>query len=144
MASIKREAAQALAVDMEAIFTHRQASVARSETLPSSTTTLRDDDLQMNSAIQDDSNSTPSSIDVLGHRVKALVKGVDKLQNLGIETNNLPLPKVIVVGEQSAGKSSVRSSFHSFETSKLILFSSLKALGTICHLHPQFSIANQS
>lgn len=39
--------------------------------------------------------------------VKALVHTVQDLRHLGIEDLGLPLPKIVVVGDQSTGKSSL-------------------------------------
>ena len=47
-----------------------------------------------------------NGLDVLGRGVKELVQAVQSLRELGIE-NLLPLPKIVVVGGQSAGKSSL-------------------------------------
>ena len=56
-------------------------------------------------------NSPPVTIDgglhVLGRGVKSLVQGVQKLRDLGVENLGLPLPKIVVVGDQSTGKSSL-------------------------------------
>ncbi|KAF2092003.1 hypothetical protein K490DRAFT_53161 [Saccharata proteae CBS 121410] len=43
----------------------------------------------------------------LGHGVKELVVAINQLQQLGIEDVSGPTPKVAVIGDQSAGKSSV-------------------------------------
>ena len=63
-------------------------------------------------AQSDDSSShTPVASDgglhVLGRGVKSLVQGVQKLRDLGVENLGLPLPKIVVVGDQSTGKSSL-------------------------------------
>lgn len=39
--------------------------------------------------------------------MKGLIKGARNLRQLGIEELGLPLPKLIVVGDQSTGKSSL-------------------------------------
>ena len=39
--------------------------------------------------------------------MKALIQGVQKLRQLGVEDLDLPLPKIVVVGDQSTGKSSL-------------------------------------
>ena len=63
-------------------------------------------------ARSDDSSShSPVAIDgglhVLGRGVKSLVQGIQKLRDLGVENLGLPLPKIVVVGDQSTGKSSL-------------------------------------
>lgn len=51
--------------------------------------------------------SIATGLEVLGHDLKELIKGAGKLRKLGIEELGLPLPKLIVVGDQSTGKSSL-------------------------------------
>ncbi|KAL9124652.1 MAG: hypothetical protein Q9217_006038 [Psora testacea] len=46
-------------------------------------------------------------IQVLGRGVKELVQAVQALRHLGVEDLDLPLPKIVVVGDQSTGKSSL-------------------------------------
>lgn len=43
----------------------------------------------------------------MGRGVKELVQAVQKLRHIGIEALGLPLPKIVVVGDQSTGKSSL-------------------------------------
>ncbi|KAG8532722.1 uncharacterized protein KY384_002599 [Bacidia gigantensis] len=50
---------------------------------------------------------TEASLDVVGRGVKHLVQTVQALRQLGVENLDLPLPKVVVVGNQSTGKSSL-------------------------------------
>lgn len=49
----------------------------------------------------------PDGLKVLGRGVQQLVQEVQKLRHLGIEDLGLPLPKIVVVGDQSTGKSSL-------------------------------------
>lgn len=52
-------------------------------------------------------SSTPVGIGGLGRRAKKLVSTINKLQAAGVESSGLPLPKIVVLGDQSSGKSSL-------------------------------------
>ncbi|KAI9818928.1 MAG: hypothetical protein M1827_007749 [Pycnora praestabilis] len=54
-----------------------------------------------------DSLESLNALDILGRGVKKLVLAIDGLRQLGVENFVLPLPKIVVVGDQSTGKSSV-------------------------------------
>ena len=56
-----------------------------------------------------EANSVASEkgLEILGRGVKELVQAVQKLRHLGIEDLVLPLPKIVVIGDQSTGKSSL-------------------------------------
>lgn len=55
----------------------------------------------------DDDSHQSSSLNILGSKAKQLVNAVNKLEQAGIEASGLPLPKIVAVGDQSAGKSSL-------------------------------------
>ena len=48
-----------------------------------------------------------SGVELLGREVKKLITATSKLRDLGIEKFDLTLPKIVVVGDQSTGKSSL-------------------------------------
>lgn len=53
------------------------------------------------------SAASDQGLEILGRGVKELVQAVQKLRHLGIEDLVLPLPKIVVIGDQSTGKSSL-------------------------------------
>lgn len=53
------------------------------------------------------STVSDNGLEIMGQGVKELVQAVQKLRHLGIEDLGLPLPKIVVVGDQSTGKSSL-------------------------------------
>ena len=50
---------------------------------------------------------TDGGLYILGRGVKSLVQAIQTLRDLGVENLGLPLPKIVVVGDQSTGKSSL-------------------------------------
>lgn len=50
---------------------------------------------------------TNGGLHILGRGVKSLVQAIQTLRDLGVEILGLPLPKIVVVGDQSTGKSSL-------------------------------------
>ena len=51
--------------------------------------------------------NTAKSIDIISSDMKEMLKKIQNLRHLGVENNGLPLPKIVVVGDQSTGKSSL-------------------------------------
>ncbi|KAL9105225.1 MAG: hypothetical protein Q9187_008758 [Circinaria calcarea] len=51
--------------------------------------------------------TTDSGLNILGGDMKRLINGIQKLRHIGIEDLDVPLPKIVVVGDQSTGKSSL-------------------------------------
>ncbi|KAH7069679.1 interferon-induced GTP-binding protein Mx [Paraphoma chrysanthemicola] len=55
-------------------------------------------------------------VDRLGLHVKDAISTISRLQGLGLQNRDIPLPKVIVLGEQSTGKSSVIEAISGIKT----------------------------
>lgn len=53
------------------------------------------------------SSQSQKGLEILGRGVKELVQAIQQLRHIGIEDLVLPLPKIVVVGDQSTGKSSL-------------------------------------
>ena len=53
------------------------------------------------------SETSDRGLEILGRGVKELVQAIQNLRHLGVEDLVLPLPKIVVVGDQSTGKSSL-------------------------------------
>ncbi|CAN9127666.1 unnamed protein product [Alternaria alternata] len=70
---------------------------------------------------QDDTPQTPNApgsgeIDPLGVHVKDAIATISRLEGLGLQMLEIPLPKCIVLGEQSTGKSSVIEAISGIKT----------------------------
>ncbi|KAF2825294.1 hypothetical protein CC86DRAFT_41688 [Ophiobolus disseminans] len=57
-----------------------------------------------------------SELNRLGFHVKDVISTIQRLEGLGLQQHNIPLPKIIVLGEQSTGKSSVIESISGIKT----------------------------
>lgn len=57
--------------------------------------------------MQDPHVANPDSLETLGKSVSELINSINQLEQFGIESKSLPLPKIVVVGDQSSGKSSL-------------------------------------
>jgi hypothetical protein len=55
-------------------------------------------------------------IDALGVHVKDIITTINRLEGLGLQRLKIPLPKIIVLGEQSTGKSSVIEAISEIKT----------------------------
>ncbi|EAS35952.3 dynamin family protein [Coccidioides immitis RS] len=75
--------------------------------LPSSNLALRESTPH---TVREDSpglEATNKSIDIMSQSMKVMVKKIQDLRHIGVENSGLPLPKIVVVGDQSTGKSSL-------------------------------------
>ncbi|KAF2029806.1 hypothetical protein EK21DRAFT_89412 [Setomelanomma holmii] len=62
------------------------------------------------------SQQTASEVDLLGYHVKDAIATIGCLHGLGLQHGDLPLPKIIMLGEQSTGKSSVIEAISGIKT----------------------------
>ncbi|KAF1962691.1 P-loop containing nucleoside triphosphate hydrolase protein [Byssothecium circinans] len=67
-------------------------------------------------SIETDEDRGPSEVEVLGVQLKEAVAVINRLVALGLERHDIPLPKCIVLGEQSTGKSSVIEAISGIKT----------------------------
>ncbi|EAT79567.2 hypothetical protein SNOG_13240 [Parastagonospora nodorum SN15] len=58
----------------------------------------------------------PRELDALGAHVKDIITTINRLEGLGLQRLKIPLPKIIVLGEQSTGKSSVIEAISEIKT----------------------------
>lgn len=89
---------------------------------------------QRNAAVRSSSEETVApeacgGLEILGRGVKELVQAVQNLRHIGIEDLNLPLPKIVVVGDQSTGKSS--------------LIEGIRSVNLVASCHLIYSTANK-
>ncbi|KAJ4377960.1 hypothetical protein N0V83_000790 [Neocucurbitaria cava] len=76
---------------------------------------LGDQDIQYQQLPQLQPPAT-SGIDALGKYVKEAISTINRLEKLGLQKLRIPLPKCIVLGEQSTGKSSVIEAISGIKT----------------------------
>lgn len=90
-------------------------SEVRADTTVSSSTaaTFPGTDSEMTDATNTDATTadvmTPDPLVLFGSKGRELIQKMEELQYLGIDTTLPSLPKVVCIGDQSAGKSSVVS-----------------------------------
>ncbi|KAI4639533.1 uncharacterized protein J4E78_010860 [Alternaria triticimaculans] len=63
--------------------------------------------------------SAAAEIDPLGQQVKEVIATINRLEGLGLQRLKIPLPKCIVLGEQSTGKSSVIEAISGIKTPRM-------------------------
>ncbi|KAH7556603.1 P-loop containing nucleoside triphosphate hydrolase protein [Bipolaris maydis] len=76
---------------------------------------LEPNDLPIRGNHQTSSSETPQ-VDLLGLHMKEVISTINRLESLGLQQMNIPLPKCVVLGEQSAGKSSVIEAISGIKT----------------------------
>jgi len=61
------------------------------------------------------------SLQIIGSGVKALLQAINELERHGIDAA-LPLPKIVAVGDQSAGKSSLIEAISEIKVPRVSIF----------------------
>ncbi|EUC48572.1 hypothetical protein COCMIDRAFT_34056 [Bipolaris oryzae ATCC 44560] len=81
---------------------------------PPSSEDIEPTDLPIRGGNQQTSSS--ETVDLLGLHMKEVISTINRLESLGLQRMDIPLPKCVVLGEQSAGKSSVIEAISGIKT----------------------------
>ncbi|EUC29865.1 hypothetical protein COCCADRAFT_29151 [Bipolaris zeicola 26-R-13] len=83
---------------------------------PLSSEDLQPTDLPIREGGHQTSSSETPMVDLLGMHMKEVISTINRLESLGLQRMDIPLPKCVVLGEQSAGKSSVIEAISGIKT----------------------------